>query len=64
MNTKRRKELKHAVLSHIAKTIVGETQDWNALKEWLDFEFADETEEDVAAYMFHIEANRLFRRIN
>lgn len=63
MESIRRQNLKHAILSHIAKTILGELRDWEALEAWLDFEFESEAEKDMAADMFILEAKRLFKRI-
>lgn len=59
----RRQELKEVILSHIAKSIKGELLDWDNLETWLDFEFVDEKERDIAADMFKKEVNRLLRRI-
>ena len=63
MKLKRRKELKRAVLLHIANTIKGELLDWGNLEGWLSFEFINEKERDIAADMFNAEADRLYRRI-
>lgn len=63
MKLKRRKELKRAVLLHIANTIKGELLDWGNLEGWLSFKFINEKERDIAADMFEAEANRLYRRI-
>lgn len=60
MKLKRRKELKRAVLLHIANTIKGELLDWGDLEGWLSFEFINEKERDIAANMFEAEANRLY----
>ena len=63
MELKRRKELKRAVLLHIANTIKGELLDWGNLEGWLTFEFINEKERDIASDMFKAEADRLYRRI-
>lgn len=60
----RRRELKNAVLSHIAKPIRGEMQDWDNVEVWMPFTFADDYERDIAADMFEMEAKRLCNRIN
>jgi hypothetical protein len=63
MKLKRRKELKRSVLLHISNTIKGELLDWDNLEVWLDFEFINEEERDIATDMFRIEADRLDQRI-
>lgn len=63
MKTKRKQELKDAVLSHIAKTIRGELHDWGNLKEWLSVDLENEDEEDIVEDMFNLEIKRLCRRI-
>lgn len=63
MNLKKKQKLRNAILSHIIHTIRGEMQDWNNVEAWLPFDFADDSERDIAADMFETEAKRLFRRI-
>ena len=63
MKRKRKQKLRDAILSHIAKSIRGELQDWGNLKVWLDFDFMDAAEEDIATDMFELEASRLCNRI-
>ena len=63
MNLKRKQELRNAILSHIARSIRGEMQDWSNIEEWLPFDFVDDSERDTAADMFETEAKRLHRRI-
>ena len=63
MNLKRKQKLRNAILSHIVRTIRGEMQDWNNVEEWLPFDFADDSERDIAADMFETEAKHLYNRI-
>lgn len=63
MNLERKQKLRNAILSHIARSIRGEMQDWNNVEEWLPFDFVDDSERDTAADMFETEAKRLHRRI-
>jgi len=64
MQLTRRKDLRIAILLHIANTISGELMDWNGLEGWLNFKFINEKERDIAADMFIAEIHRLHKRID
>lgn len=62
MESIKRQNLRVSILSHIARSIRGELQDWSNLETWLDFEFKNDVERDIAVDMFLAEAKRLLKR--
>lgn len=64
MKLNKKRELRNAILSHIAHTIRGEMQDWDGVESWLPFKFCNNYERDLAADMFEVEAKRLCNRIS